>query len=401
MRRLFGALLATASCWAWTFAQSPSTDPDHLYRTRQWFELRSALTRTSPALMRGAVATAFNDPTAGGLLKDIVRSQPRSDAANAARVMLSQIYARTGQYRRLLQNIDEWASASPNSPELREAKEDMEMFRGRPDQSSGSKRRAMLRHGTDSFTIPVSINGTTDDFLFDTGAAHSAMTELEAKKFGLVIQRESKVLTDGNGGTANFRTAIAPEVAVGAVRLRNVSFAVLEATGPLRDVEAGIAGIPILLAIGSIRWSKDGSVEIGGAPSHNISPNLVFDRHRLLLRSSVLGREILTTFDTGASSTELNTNFATQFADVVERTGKKTTQDSTGVAGTRTFDAIVLPEVIFHIAATDVRLAPASLLLHRIAAGGGECCLGNAGHDLLTQGQGFSIDFSTMTLQLE
>jgi hypothetical protein len=61
----------------------------------------------------------------------------------------------------------------------------------------------------------------------------------------------------------------------------------------------------------------------------------------------------------------------------------------------------VLPEVIFRIAATDVRLAPASVLLHRIAAGGGECCVGNAGHDLPTQGQGFSVDFSTMRLQVE
>jgi hypothetical protein len=29
---------------------------------------------------------------------------------------------------------------------------------------------------------------------------------------------------------------------------------------------------------------------------------------------------------------------------------------------------------------------------------GGDCCVGNAGHDLLLQGRGFSIDFSRMTL---
>jgi len=401
MRRTFGTVLVAVSSWAWAFAQSPSGNTDGLDRARQWFELRTAVTRQSPALTRAAVATAFNDPKSEALLKDIVRSQPRSDAANAARGMLSQLYVRTGQYRRLLQNIDEWASVLPDSPELREAKEDAEMFRGRPDQSNGSRRRAMLRHDTDSFTVPVSINGTTDDFLFDTGAWHSVMTEREAKKFGLVIQRESKVLTDGNGGTANFRTAIAQEVAIGAMRFRNVSFAVLEATGPLADEEAGIIGVTILLAIGSIHWLKNGNVEIGGAPSHNMLPNLVFDRNHLLLKSTVLNREVMTAFDTGASATELNANFATLFADVVERTGKKGRQDSTGAAGTRTFDAIALPEVVFHIAAADVRLAPANILLQRIAAGGGECCVGNAGHDLLTQGQGFSIDFSTMTLQLE
>jgi predicted aspartyl protease len=400
MRRTFAAALTAVGCWVWTFVQSPSGDADRLYRTHQWFELRAAVTRRSPALTRGSVATAFNDPTAEGLLKDIVRSQPRSDAANAARGMLSQIYVRSGQYRRLLQNLDEWGSAFPNSPELREAKA-AEMFRGRPDQFNGSRRHAILRHDTDSFSMPVSINGKTDDFLFDTGAWHSVMTELEAKKFGLVVQRESRLLTDANGEKANFRTAIAQEVGIGAMRFRNVSFAVLEATGPLRDVEAGIIGMPILLAIGSIRWSKDGTVEIGSARTHKMSPNLVFDRDHLLLRSNVLNREVLTTLDTGASATDLNANFTTLFPDVVEGTGKKSTLDSTGVAGTRSFDAIVMREVIFHIAATDVRLAPANVTLQRIAGMGGECCIGNAGHDLLTQGLSFSIDFAAMTLLIE
>ena len=38
-------------------------------------------------------------------------------------------------------------------------------------------------------------------------------------------------------------------------------------------------------------------------------PNLVFDRNRLLLRTRVFGRDVLTTLDTGATTTDLNANF--------------------------------------------------------------------------------------------
>jgi hypothetical protein len=53
---------------------------------------------------------------------------------------------------------------------------------------------------------------------------------------------------------------------------------------------------------------------------------------------------------------------------------------------------------VFTIGSTDVTLRPASITLQRLEIMGGECCLGNAGHDLLIQGRGFSIDFSRMTL---
>jgi hypothetical protein len=104
--------------------------------------------------------------------------------------------------------------------------------------------------------------------------------------------------------------------------------------------------------------------------------------------------------DTGASTSDLNANFASQFPAVVEQ-GRKTTQDITGVGGTRAFDAVELPEVAFAIGPARVLLRPAHVTLQRIAAIGGECCIGNAGLDLLTQGQTLSIDFSTMTLRLQ
>jgi hypothetical protein len=106
----------------------------------------------------------------------------------------------------------------------------------------------------------------------------------------------------------------------------------------------------------------------------------------------------LTTFDTGANTTELNANFVDLFPQVVESEGKRGTSELTGVGGSRAFDSIELPAVVFRIGARDLTLRPASVTLQRLEMLGGECCIGNAGHDLLVQGRGFSIDFSGMML---
>jgi clan AA aspartic protease (TIGR02281 family) len=375
----------------------PADDLDQLFHARQWFELRSAVTDRSPSMIRAAIATAFNDPeTAERLLREIIRSSPASNAADEAYGMLSQIYRRSGQYRRWLTSHRQWVAAVPDSARARAEEGDEKELAGLPDQVSGRSRHAVLRHDSGEFTVPVSVDGKADDFVFDTGAWISVMTERRAVRLGLKIDSAHRVIGGSSGQSAGFRAAIAKEVAIGGTRFRNVSFAVIEGTG---DVDAGIVGMPILIALGGIRWSPDGTVEIGSlAPRVRDDANLVFDRNRLLLRTKVFGRDVLTTLDTGAMTTDLNANFADTFPQALQ-SAKKGTTGITGVGGTQTFDSLEIAEVSFGIGPAEVLLRPATITLQRIIGIGGECCVGNAGEDLLKQ-TGFTIDFSTMTLRL-
>jgi hypothetical protein len=75
--------------------------------------------------------------------------------------------------------------------------------------------------------------------------------------------------------------------------------------------------------------------------------------------------------------------------------------DITGAGGTQTFDGLELPEVAFTIGPKRVFLRPAKISLQRIATVGGECCVGNAGRDLLLQASSLTIDLTRMTLRLE
>ena len=290
----------------------------------------------------------------------------------------------------------------PPRPAYHEQRNQLERFTGRPDQINGRSRRVVVRHELDGFTVPVTINGRTENFLLDTGAFHSVMTDLEAKKLGLTVGAGGGLMTGSSGDSVRFHTAVAPELKVGGTTFHNVSFAVPEPVGMWRDAEGGIAGLPLLLGLGAVRWSADGSTELGtvNRAAAGTDPNLVFDHGRLLVKAEVLGAPVVMTLDTGANTTDLNENFATEFRSFVEQ-GKRTSQDITGAGGTRTFDAIEVPEVGFTIGSKRVFLRPAEISMQRIAGIGGDCCVGNAGQDLLAQASGLTIDLATMSLRLQ
>ena len=66
--------------------QAAGRDVEALYRTHQWFELRRSVTSESPALIRAALAAAFNDPErAESLLRSIIETVPSVHVSSTAR----------------------------------------------------------------------------------------------------------------------------------------------------------------------------------------------------------------------------------------------------------------------------------------------------------------------------
>lgn len=401
-KRLTAVAMGLASV-AIVAAQSAEDQFRPLARTHRWFELRATATDRSSPLLRGAVAAAFNDPAAAEqLLRNVIRSASGSDAADDAYALLSRMYIRSGQYERFTALYQAWAAAVPQSATVRDERENFEKFRGRPNQINGPRRPSVVRHDSGSYpTLPITVEGRTDDFIFDTGAWQSALTERKAKRLGLAVRDDGRTLTDVSGTRTAFRTAVAKEVVLGGITFRNVSFAVIAPGGALADAELGIIGMPIILAMGGINWSNDGSAEFGGSlPASTVrEPNLAFDHSRLVLRANVLSQDVQVALDTGANTTSLNANFADAFPDFIA-TGKKGTDALSGIGGTRTFESIELAELVLTIGSQPVLLRPAVVTMQRISTAGGKCCIGNAGHDLLKQGQGFTIDLSRMTLRL-
>jgi hypothetical protein len=377
-----------------------------LYGSRRWTELREALkAQKGPALYRGVVAAAFNDDRrAEPLLRSVLASAPRSDEAYAAYEWLAHIYFRTGRYRQFIADMEARWAAFPNKSELKTEQSAVAGFRGLPDQIVGKLRPSVLRHEPGKIFIPISINKNPATYFFDTGAWVNCMSESEAKRLGLAIHNSDGTLNTGTAVRVGFRTAVAPEIVVGGTHFNNVSFAVFpddqEPWSVLPVGQRGLIGIPIIIGLRSIRWSQDGTVEIGmkSASVGDGGSNLFFDDDHLVIEGESGKRKILATLDTGAETTDLYQNFAKEFADLVSEASKKDTTEVRGVSHAESFDSVTLPELRLNVGRLDGVLRPAHVILKQIGAA---CCAGNFGMDLLKQGRAFRIDLNAMRLDLE
>ena len=377
-----------------------------LYDAHKWLELSKLLGDTKGApLYSGALGVTFNENPrrTEQLLLSVIRSSPESPQAYDAYEWLSHLYFYRGQYRSLVSIMEKRWAAFPNKNEREQEQRAIAGFRGLPDQILEKLAPSKLHHGDDSIFIPVSIDGNTATYFFDTGAWVSCMSESEAERLGLIVKQTPGTMGNSSGSSVGFRAAVAKQVAIGNVRFENVSFAVFpdnqEPWSVLAPGRRGIIGVPMLVALGALRWTKNGTFEIGPtSQSLDIrKSNLVFDNDHLAVTAAVEGRNVLATLDTGAVTTDLYKPFADMFADVLEQRGIKGSTEVRGIGHAESFDSVTVPELKIQLGGFDTVLAPAHVLLKSIGA---NCCIGNFGMDLLRQASSFSIDFRAMTLQL-
>ena len=102
--------------------------------------------------------------------------------------------------------------------------------------------------------------------------------------------------------------------------------------------------------------------------------------------------------DTGAVETDLYPRFATEFANLVEKSGTRGTTHRVAVGGTFELDSITLPELDLQVGGLRTPLRPAHVIQSNV---GSKWHHGNLGLDLLSQAQTVTLDFHTMTLILE
>jgi hypothetical protein len=388
--------------WLAVIALSQSTSPSESDDGRPWLDSRSP---ASSPIAVASRATALNqNDAAEKLLLQIIRRAPRSPEAGEAHKLLSRIYIRTGHYKRSTDNIDEWRRNFPNSADAQAERKDVDQFRGLPDQINGPRRPAVLKHERD-LAIPLTVNGKECTFLMDTGAWVSIITQQAAERLGLEFRGTGAVIGDSSGKGFAAKTAVAKELILGNTRLKNVSFFVVpDDQEPFTSAPVnrrGILGVPVQFAVGTWQWSKSGTIRVGEKiPRGRSQPNLIFFRNKTLVSAEIAGRSAFFTLDSGAVDTDLNSDFAGRFGDLIAN-AQKTTREVTGVGGTSIFEALILPELKLSVAGHLLTLRPAAVTVQKLGGIGGECCVGNFGDDLLLQAEGFSLDFDNMSLKFQ
>jgi hypothetical protein len=161
-----------------------------------------------------------------------------------------------------------------------------------------------------------------------------------------------------------------------------------------------LIGLPVALALQTIRWTSRGTCETGPRPGavHDSQGNLAFHGVAPQVQAIFGGRSLTFDLDTGNQrQTQLWSRFAADFPELVAREGTKGRVTLNQVGGSREHEVIVLPEVRMRIGGFDTLLRPANIFFPPV---GNARSHGNLGMDLLSQASEVTIDFQSMVLSL-
>jgi hypothetical protein len=387
---------------------------DSLYEANQWFQLRDAVRndKTAPAFYRGVVELAFHDwENAERDLRAAADSAPatvtvdtvdRASEAASAMDALSDLYALAGRYKEAADEFDRYVRAAStlglDDKSAQEAARALKSYRalysvlGRyVDQSVAARGYSQLPYSTihSSPVVQVAIGGSPSTMMLDTGSSANYIGPSEARRLGLMVYPAAVPLGAYDGATETTQgVAVANELTIGNFRLRNVAFFVLSEDD---DDVPGLLGLPVLFAVGTVRWSSGGMLELGFA-SQPAEANLAFRAGAGLLTEAILGAgdkakdKLTLRVDTGTDETLLFPSFAKSLGRILENP----------IGETLDREALLKRGVTLRVAGFDAPLGAGMPALSNRTTGDFDELDGNLGLDILGQQSTIAFDLLNM-----
>ncbi len=301
---------------------------DNLYQSNRWFDFRDAMLHSPPPspFYRAQLALAFHDwPQAE---KDFLAAmKPGVDPMQAfeAGMGLLRIYEFSGRRkdgRALLAKMDRLMQSFEKTRAISSAAlRNFENYRAAlsaaadyPDQAIAARGRSRLLYTEieNQLIVPLRINGAPANYMVDTGAESCFMTAAEAKRLGLTVQPTSIEIGGFDPDAKAAGVAVANDLTIGNFHLRNVLFLVQAGD----DEASGAIGLPVFLALETLRWNSDGTMEFGfpAQPRNLAESNLALAGNLLLTLADLEGAKLLLGVDTGSYESMLFPGFAREFA---------------------------------------------------------------------------------------
>lgn len=330
-----------------------------LYEHHDWFQLRDSITPTAPLLYRAAVAYVFHDfRSAEALAKEASAKGSSNWDRREAHCILFSLYMDELRYSEAAQELELVKTKFHYAidPSSRRVLPILSRFPKQQVAHRGYASVSRIPTGWSGYNlIPLTVNGKSAAYLLDTGASHNVVSEDEAARLGLrVLNVPGFEVTDALGNSGRAHIALAEDLSVGEVRLQNAVF-VVQSSGLFQGQPVdhqGILGKSVLQAFETIRWNRNGAVEIGfpSEPLRLAEANVSFDLQTpLIVAVQFRSRTINAEFDSGASMTMFLKRFSQDFPDVA-RTSIGLWGENVGASsGSRNVTLKILPHVQFAI----------------------------------------------------
>ena len=312
------------------------------------------------------------------------------------------MYLRVGQYADASRLIDEMLKTEP--------RDDLRNVRA----IFGNGRNMRVRHGSASFTcdvsdgvrLPLTVDGRRVNWLVDTGANITTISDAEATRLGLAIRQSEGLAQDLAGGSTGVRTATARRVVIGRSELRDVPFLITPADQmPWKELapgKQGILGLPVVIALDALRWTRAGTCQTGSAATDRAPaverPNLTYDGTSVIVNVEFDGKTLEFVLDTGnQAGTQLWERFRMDYQALVRERGIQATVRVAQIGGANDREAVVIPDVRLRVGSKEITLARGNIFSKPV---GNDRQHGLLGMDVLNQAAQVTVDFQTMTLTL-
>lgn len=361
---------------------------------------------------RGIATSRFGHERDGiELLRALLAAKPDPKMLRRAHEEIADAYQRLGLYKKAAAAWTEALQLTPAGDPERQGNENTQalmvsLSEAPPEtvEFDTDEPIQATRNKIGSWNVPVQVNGVTGQWIFDTGAGLSTVTESEAKRMGLAV-RESKAWVGGSTDRKNaLHVAIARDLQFGPAHVHNVVFLVLSDESlnlaPVHYQITGILGLPVIRALDRVAISSAGEVRVhAGAGAPPGAPNLFFDGDSAIVEVDHEvdhgQRHLQMHLDTGANDTSLYPSFRDALSrEETARIGSKR-EKRAGAGGSIQIRAEVVPVLRFDVLGTRVSLKKVSMLPEQPKGGLGFRD-GVVGMNALWNG--FLLDFDQMRL---
>lgn len=239
----------------------------------------------------------------------------------------------------------------------------------------------------------------TLNFIFDTGANISTTSKSVANRLKMDIIPVDIEVGTITGIKVRAQLAVCDKLSIGTIEIHNAVFLVLEDSGlyfPQIDFQIyGILGYPIIEALNEIQITQDGYFIVPKQETKFYDEqNLAMDGLTPLI--SIEGKHY--TFDTGASSTMLYSNYYEDYKEEINQYYKPEKISFGGAGGKEEFNGFTIKHA-FSISGKKIILKDVQLLSEKIKQK--ETVYGNIGQDVIKQFGKMTLNFSKMFVKFD
>jgi hypothetical protein len=248
-------------------------------------------------------------------------------------------------------------------------------------------------------TLPVANDSTIMDFIFDTGANFSTVTESTAQKMNIQVLDTTQIDVGSiTGEKVKARIGIAPALQLGEIRVMHAVFLVFPdkalAIPQLRFQINGIIGYPVIEAFKEIQLTPAGDCIIPVKRSEHSEQNLAID----FLTPVISLDGTAYTFDSGANATTLFSNYYQLHRDEIDKKYKETSISFAGAGGHTTKTGYVV-SFTTHVNGQEITLDSVQLFREKLK--GDEVYPGNIGQDLIRKFSRMTLNFESMFIRFD